>query len=260
MPGPFQGMDPYLEDPALWQGFHSRFINACCELLLDRLPPAYDADIEERVQLVEVAVESSDRYRPDVSVSRVPGEFSGHTTSAIATLPDLQPITIPALALEEVIEPFIQIVRGDGRELVAAIELLSPANKSGSGRSAYVRKRDRLVQSGVHMVEIDLLLAGERTRLAKPLPPGDYYAMVFRGDRKPDVDVYAWGLRGPLPPIAIPLRRPDPDVRLELSSVVDVAYSRGRYARKLRHDAPPHVSLSPEQAAAVEAALNRRTS
>ncbi|MGL6095598.1 MAG: DUF4058 family protein, partial [Fimbriiglobus sp.] len=26
MPSPFPGMDPYLEDPAYWSGFHSRLV------------------------------------------------------------------------------------------------------------------------------------------------------------------------------------------------------------------------------------------
>src|SRR5437867_2484917 len=109
MPSPFPGMDPFLEDRELWQGFHSRFINACCELLLDRLPAGYDADIEERVQLVEVAVDMPERFRPDVSVSR----DSAHSTSSqapeSATAVSIRPITIPSLPTEEVIEPSIRI-------------------------------------------------------------------------------------------------------------------------------------------------------
>ncbi len=239
MGSPFLGMDPYLEDPQLWQGFHSRFINACCELLLDRLPPEYDADIEERVQLVEIALDAADRYRPDVSVSRDAGTVERRAGATAAAVMAAQPVTIPALPVEEVIEPFVQIHRRDGRELVTAVELLSPANKSGRGRGAYRRKRDRLVRQGVHVVEIDLLTAGERTRLARPLPDGNYYVMVFRGDRAPDVDVYAWSLPDLLPTVPIPLRQPDPDVPLDLAAVLRIAYERGRYGRKLRYDRAP---------------------
>jgi uncharacterized protein DUF4058 len=55
MPNPFPGMDPYLEDPAFWSDFHATFINYCREALLDCLPDNYEARIDEKVRLVEVA-------------------------------------------------------------------------------------------------------------------------------------------------------------------------------------------------------------
>ena len=48
MPSPFPGMDPYLEDPAVWEDFHGEFIYECRHLLLDVLPPEYDAPRLER--------------------------------------------------------------------------------------------------------------------------------------------------------------------------------------------------------------------
>lgn len=100
----------------------------------------------------------------------------------------------------------------------------------------YRHNRRSLVKAGVHVVEIDLLRRGKRTELARPLPTGDYYSFVFRADRRPDVDVYAWGIRQPLPVVGIPLLAPDRDVPLELATVVNTAYDRGRYERKLRHE------------------------
>jgi hypothetical protein len=122
--------------------------------------------------------------------------------------------------------------------LVTAVELLSPWNKHGSGVAEYRGKRLSLLARGVHVVEVDLLRAGRRAELARPLPAGDYFAMVFRADWRPDVEVYPWGLRDPLPAIPLPLRHPDPDVRLDLAAVVTSAYDRGRYDRKLRYKLP----------------------
>lgn len=51
MPSPFPGMDPYLEHPALWPGFHSRVIVGLADLLGPRLRPRYDVEVEERVCL-----------------------------------------------------------------------------------------------------------------------------------------------------------------------------------------------------------------
>ena len=87
-----------------------------------------------------------------------------------------------------------------------------------------------------------------------------YYAFVFRADRRPDVDVFAWDLRHPLPSISIPLKGPDPDVALDLAAVVDNAYERGRYTRKLRYSVPPPGPLSPDGAAwAADLARNPHT-
>lgn len=86
---------------------------------------------------------------------------------------------------------------------------------------------------------------GDRLALAKPLPVGDYYAFVTRNQRRPYVDVYAWGLRDRLPIIPIPLMPPDGDVQLDLSAVFASAYRRGRYDRRLRYDRPLLPPLGP---------------
>jgi len=72
VPSLFPGMDPYLEGSGLWPDFHTRFIAACADLLLDRLPTNYDARIDERVQLVTWSGEPPRRFVPDVGVTRGP--------------------------------------------------------------------------------------------------------------------------------------------------------------------------------------------
>src|SRR5438270_5183314 len=77
MPSPFPGMDPYLEDPAVWPGVHLGLINATEEALNAALPPNYVADIGERVYVVRP---DRDVY-PDVAVvERLYG--SGRETQA----------------------------------------------------------------------------------------------------------------------------------------------------------------------------------
>lgn len=51
MPSPFPGMDPYLEHPVLWEGFHARLVVAIANHLQPRLDPRYVASVEERVYL-----------------------------------------------------------------------------------------------------------------------------------------------------------------------------------------------------------------
>lgn len=144
-------------------------------------------------------------------------------------------------------------------ELVTAIEILSPVNKSWQGRRAYLEKRDQLHASRVNLVEIDLLLGGPPLPMKRRIEPGGYYAVVARGRRLPVAEVYRWTVRDPLPRLPIPLREPDPDVPIDLATLVNRVYDLGRYARTLRRQAPlPEAApLSPDDRAWVESVVGR---
>jgi len=237
-------MDPYLEDPAFWSDFHATFINYWREALADLLPAHYEARIDEKVRLIEVAPSRRKLIEPDVAVTqRRPSRTPSPAPAGAATL---EPVTIPLVIEEETHERYIEILHRPERSLVAVLELLSPANKEEPGRSDYLAKRNALVRHPIHLVEVDFLIAGRRLPLENPLPPGDYYALVSRGDRRPDCDVYAWTLRQRLPSIPIPLLSPDPDVWLDLAAVFATTYERGRYARSLDYTSPPLVVLDDE--------------
>ena len=144
---------------------------------------------------------------------------------------------------------YLKIVQRPDRTLVTVIELLSPWNKVGAGRRDYMANRDAPLWQEINLVELDLLRAGRRLPLRRPLPPGDYYYLVSRSDRRPDCDVYAWTLRQPLPALPIPLSTPDPDVLVDLEDVFTTAYDRGRYAGNMPYDKPPPGPLSDEDRA-----------
>jgi hypothetical protein len=80
--------------------------------------------------------------------------------------------------------------------------------------------------------------------MAAPLPPGDYFAILSRKERRDDSDVYAWSVRRPLPTIPIPLAKPDPDISLDLAQVVTRAYDQGRYARLVNYAATLDLALA----------------
>jgi hypothetical protein len=63
MRNPFPGMNPYLEDPALWGGVHHLLMSALHQQLNQRLPEGYVALVEER-EILEKATPS--RLCPDV--------------------------------------------------------------------------------------------------------------------------------------------------------------------------------------------------
>jgi hypothetical protein len=239
-------MDPYFEDPAVWEEFHHVFITECMYFLSARLPPNYVPKIQERVELISRDDAAAEQYLPDVVVARRQNErpIQGGVPTNGGTALALAPVTIPSVESLEVREGYIEILRLPDYKLVTSIELLSPWNKYGEGIGEYRHKRRSLVKHGVHVVEIDLLRRGRRTQLARPLPDGQYFCFVFRADRRPNVDVYGWQLRDPLPEILVPLSAPDPDLRLELATVVNTAYDRGGYNHKLSYASAAPAPLS----------------
>jgi hypothetical protein len=239
-------MDPYLEDPAHWPDFHSRFVNYWCEAVTAALPSHYTARIGERVYLIDGT--NRRLITPDIALERQPGPRSrarpGHGGTATATL--CEPVTLPLPALAEPRETYIEILHREDRSLVTVLELLSPANKESPGRGLYLAKRNALIVRDVSIVELDLLLGGQRPPLRDEveLPVGDYYAFVSPADRRPDCDVYAWDMPRPLPNnLPIPLRKPDAPVAFDLAAVFALVYERGGYAREVDYAGPPPVSV-----------------
>ena len=264
MPSHFPGMDPYLEDSSVWMDFHERFITYCSDALNDRLPDAYETRIEERVNLVSCEDEAARSYLADVAILESgeiqSGSPAGYGEPGAGSVLAVEPVTIPLIFYEEEHESKIHILDRRNRRLVTVIELLSPTNKRREGFLQYEIKRNALLSTRVHLVEIDLLVAGERLPLKAALPSGNYFAYVARGDRRPDCQVYAWSVRQALSTILIPLSAPDPDLPLDLGELFTTTYDRGRYKRSLAYSIPPAAPLAPEDllwAAALGRSLSR---
>jgi hypothetical protein len=107
-------------------------------------------------------------------------------------------------------ETYLVIRELPSMEVVTVIETLSPSNKRAStdGREQYLEKREEILRSRTNLVELDLLRGGKRLPVIA-LPPGDYYALVRRGQRPRRVDVFAWTLRQSMPTILVPLKQGD---------------------------------------------------
>ncbi len=230
----YVGVDPYIEKQC-WHGFHTGLIVTIHEQLMPRLLPKYIALIEENVYLETNPADDRHRLRPDVSIARERAEsFSAEGGVQTLIKPELR--TLPMT--EEVKERYLAIYTRENRELVTVIELLSPTNKrpNSDGRREYLAKRQQIIQTKVNLVEIDLLLEGERMPTVEPLPKGDFYVFVARGNRRPIVEVYAWTLEKPLPTVPIPLLPEDPDVLLNLQEAYEQTFQRGRYDVILKYD------------------------
>ncbi|HEV3260187.1 MAG TPA: DUF4058 family protein [Gemmataceae bacterium] len=232
----FPGMDPFLEDPGYWPDFHSRFINNWADAISDVLPEQYEANLGERVYLVEHDPEARKLMSPDIGVVESPARSEARLSSASGVT--LAPATVSLTVLEGPRETFIEILHKPDRELVTVLELLSPANKEQPGRTEYLAKRRAILYQKVHLVELDLLRAGRRMPSLEALPPGDYCYLVARADRRPDAEVFAWTVRDTLPRLPVPLRTPDPDVSFDLAAVFTTSYDRGRFARKINYSVP----------------------
>ena len=152
---------------------------------------------------------------------------------------------------------FLTLRERETREVVTVIEVLSPLNKrSGSrGQRQYLRKREAVLQSVAHLIELDLLRGGQRPPMFEPLPPGDYYASVSRERLRPKVEVYAWPLPHPLPPIPVPLAENDRDVTLDLQAVFNTVYDRVGYDYSLDYRRSVEPPLSEPDAAWVRELL-----
>ncbi len=247
----FPGIDPYLESQGHWLDFHARFIPTFADAINEQLPEGYLARIDERMTLVELPDKDQGKLiRPDVSVvRREPGTAAvstAHTPSSSRGSVTLEPVTIPMKMLDVESEIYLEIVHLPDLKVVTIVELLSPSNKAGAGRRDYLSKRHGLVGAEVHLVELDFLIGGDRLPMERPLPPGDYYVLVARAERRPDCEVFAWPLPNRLPTIPIPLLAPDPDIQVDLAPLVASVYERARYARLIKYDAPLELPLSPE--------------
>jgi Protein of unknown function (DUF4058) len=158
----------------------------------------------------------------------------------------LEPVPVRLRYREPTRESYLEILRLPDRKLITVLEVLSPSNKEAPGRELYNRKRESILNQYVHLVEIDLLIRGARLEMDEAIPFGDYHVYVSRADRRPVSDVYTWGVRRRLPEIKIPLKDPDPDIKIDLGEVWKQAFQRGRYDEVLDYAGDPPSFLRAE--------------
>ena len=226
MKSPFPGMDPYLAQPEFWSAVHNRLIVAIADSLVDHLNQNYRVEIEKRTYFswdndsILVGI-------PDVAIvtGRQPDSIG-----SVATLErTVQPESVTIPMSEEVTERYLEIREIATGQVVTTIEILSPKNKrSGEGRDAYETKRNRILASRTHLVEIDLLRAGKSFPIASQNLK-DYRILICRGDQRPYGDLYAFDLWDKIPAVPIPIRPLDVSPILDLQSLLDHVYHKGRY-------------------------------
>lgn len=247
MPSPFPGMDPYLEEAGIWPGVHSRLIIYLADTLNVLIPPRYVANVEERVVLTEPP--AAHRY-PDIHIAKQRGK-----KSRLGSRPGVAVLEAdPSLEVEgepsEIRETFIEIHNAKkGDSLVAVLEILSPTNKrAGDGREKYLDKQAETIGRAAHLIEIDLLRAGQHTaavpRAWLPDADWDYLVCLHRANWRNKFECWPTALPQRLPRFSVPLANGDVDVVVDLQALLTQCYNAGKFAQKVdyRGECPPPLS------------------
>jgi hypothetical protein len=240
-------MNPYLDDPAIWPGFHTLLIAEITRLLQPLLNArGYYANSDERVWLAE----APRTFFPDVGVVESPKRTG--TGSSLALMEVDEPLHLKSLEIEGK-ERFIDMFDSSGNQLVTSIEVVSPSNKSQThGRELYLQKQREVRDAAVNLVEIDLLRTGLHVidvprSLLTSISGWSYVVLIGRVNAV-DYEVYAIKLRDALPRIRIPLKAGEPDIALDLQEAVNAAYQIGPYELRINYHRPPEPPLGIEDA------------
>ncbi|NET36910.1 MAG: DUF4058 family protein [Cyanothece sp. SIO1E1] len=235
----FSGMNPYLERPDLWPEIHYGLISGLMRTLNPVLNPKYRAAVDKRVYLDAVLVGI-----PDTTVTKQAPEATIPTTlpTSAAVLTQPERVTVPMLA--EVTEWFLEIREVATRQVVTVIEVLSPKNKRpGEGRTQYLKKRQTLLSSQTHLVEIDLLRTGD----SMPVQGGsqsDYQILVSRANERPAAERYPFDLQQPIPIFLLPLTAADVEPAINLATLLQQAYQEAALDLVIDYLKPPEPALS----------------
>jgi hypothetical protein len=237
-------MDPWLEHPALWPDFHNRLIAAIADHLGPILAPNYYIRLERRAYLF-TPNDLEFIGRPDLSV--MPLQIP--TPRPNLPLAEMDVIEVEALIQDEVGESYLEVHDTKTRNVITVVEVLSPANKlHPEGRRDYEKKRKYILSSLTHLVEIDLLRAGDPMPVNKQVR-SDYRILVMRGDARPRGKLYAFSVRKPIPPFLLPLLPGDDEPTVDLNTILHALYDRARFDLGLDYDQPPVPPLSAEDTA-----------
>lgn len=241
MPSPFPGMDPYLEG-YLWPDVHHDLASKIRQQLTPQLRPNYVARIEVRFVTDEEPTAEIGIMYPDVEIVRPkspttvsPSSSPGQMTTTVVPP---APFELPLLPAMSVRVATVEIRDVAHNELVTSIEILSPVNKRGVGLAGYLKKRGRLIQHGVHLLEIDLLRRGQRA-LKQPTIPTSAYRLTLTRAGAYKAEIWPLALADPLPLLPVPLRPPDAEIVLDLGTALTAVYEAAAYDLTIDYTIPP---------------------
>ncbi len=246
-------MDPYLEQPAFWSSFHARLVVAIADALSPRLLPTYYIEVETRTYTEDseselfigipdaVIYKSTQPHSPLKNRTPEPGNV------ALQDRP--QRVQLPTGI--EIRERYLEVRELGTDAVITVIELLSPKNKrTGKGRAAYEEKRQRILDSASHFVELDFLRGDAPMPMVGVNAPWDYRILVSRSEQRPSAELYGFTVQESFPLFPLPLKTDDASPAVELQTIFDGLYDRAGYGLRLNYSQPvppPALSLTQQQ-------------
>ena len=223
-------MNPYLEAPQLWSELHSRLIVAIADALNPQILPKYRAAVERRIYEMSDG-ESILVGIPDVSVTQGISRPSQDEISNNIGMLTPQPTIVTLPMPEAVRESYLEIREIETGLVVTVIELLSPKNKkAGPGRIAYETKRQQVLRSFAHLVEIDLLRTGTPMPMLGQSAPSLYRILISLAHQRPRANLYSLSLQTSIPIFKVPLCRGESEPTLDLQRLIHEVYDRAGFA------------------------------
>ncbi|MCC5638811.1 DUF4058 family protein [Nostoc sp. CHAB 5844] len=257
MPSPFPGMNPYLEHPRIWPNVHHLLISEIARFLSPQLRPKYRVVVE--VRMYESSVENASLVGiPDVVIQGSQSAINrnnGNVNIAVAE-PTTKPIKVKIPRPEIIKEGYLEVREVGTEDVVTTIEILSPTNKRrGKGREMYEEKRQEVLGSKTHLVEIDLLRTGEKMAFFDTDIESHYRILVCRGDRSLYADLYAFNLQEVIPAFPLPLRKEDTEPIIDLQKLLNEVYDISAYDLVIDYNQPPFPPLLEADAAWADGML-----
>lgn len=218
MKSSFPGMDPYLEEPAIWRGFHHGFAEEIRANINGIIDSKYYADLR-----IQIAVTGSEQYK-------------------LRTVQVRRTDTHRLVTAIEILSPYNK--RGDGLDLYRAkrwrllrsdvhlieIDLLRGGSRPGPELQNPPIVTDYLVLLNRFNPELE----GRRS------------------------EIWPVTISEPLPTCPVPLLPPDPDVLLDLTGIMENVYELSAYGRRINYSQPvPAPPLRPEMEAWISERLGQ---
>jgi hypothetical protein len=188
---------------------------------------------------------------PDVGVVEHASLAPGGARQGIAAAPMHLTTVMP----ETVLHFSVEIRDRAENRVVTCIEVLSPTNKQSNGYLEYLRKRNRVLTSTAHLLEIDLLREGQRIPMRDLLPEAPHFVFLGRVETRPLTDVWPIYFDQSLPILPVPLLADDPDAHLDLQQALSTVYDVCSYDLLIDYSRAPEVPLPSTATALAEEGL-----
>ena len=256
MPSPFPGMNPYLEKPEYWSQVHKWLIVLIAQSLNPQLRPKYRVAIEERVYNATGDDSMLVGIPDDVVVQSSQSNHQDPSPLVTVAAPSVKPMKIALPMTEMVREWYLEVRKVETGKVITVIEILSPKNKrSLEGRSTYETKRQKILDSLTHLVEIDLLRQGKPMAMNTQAFQSHYRIVVSRSKERPQADLYAFNLPQAIPSFPLPLQPDDREPIVNLQQLLHNLYDQGSYDLAIDYSQDPPPPLSTAEASWVKQVL-----